>query len=164
LCRFRALFKGDVPRRLIRLCSRNFFGSRFLLRFTVGANLGLRFRHLAAGCLGVGNPLAGFFPQPLVSSIFLEFELVGEGKQVQIGSAENLEVTGAARKVGNKLDAVGTGVADLDEGHEGRLDAGAGIGVTDFLNDGWEHVKLVGLGEKCADGRVVLDQWAGIED
>lgn len=78
--------------------------------------------------------LARFLPQPPITTIPLAFQVVSQSDQVDIGFRQNHEVTGAAGKVGDELDGFWARCAELEEGHEGRLEAEAGGFIANCLD------------------------------
>ncbi|KAL6876280.1 hypothetical protein HDV57DRAFT_510598 [Trichoderma longibrachiatum] len=108
--------------------------------------------------------LARRIPQPPVASVPLALKLISQREHLHVRPAEDSIITRLLRKVGDKLQALGSGRPQGDERQQRRLNSRPGGGVTDFANDVGERVELFGSGEEHAGGRIVLDQRAGVED
>lgn len=63
--------------------------------------------------------------RPYIAPISLELQFIGKSEEVQIGLRQDLEVAGPAGEIGDKLDRVGAGASELEEGRQCCLEPGS---------------------------------------
>jgi hypothetical protein len=66
-----------------------------------------------------------------ISPIPLQFEIICQGEEVNVGLREDLEIASALREVGDELDRLGPRVSELQERRQGGLEAGSCGLITD---------------------------------